>query len=45
MVTQRSKEERDLCEDDIHIENILEWNVVEKHYVHFAIYIYFHTNR
>ena len=34
MVTQRSKEERDLCEDEIHIENILMSNEVEKYYVH-----------
>ena len=37
MVTQRSKEERDLCEDEIHIENILVSNEVEKYYVHLHV--------
>ena len=37
MVTQRSKEERVLCEDEIHIEHILIWTEVEKYYVHCAL--------
>ena len=37
MVTQRSKEERDLCGDEIHFENILVSNEVEKYYVHLHV--------
>ena len=37
MVTQRSKEERVLCEDEIHIEHILMWTEVEKYYVHLHV--------